>query len=163
MSTSYSSKASAKLLRLLTKLVSLLEPSSSLRRRKRKREREESRQQHEPTASNDELLNNFFKNSIHFDSMCSMCFLDHNSLRTCSRCTNRLISSISLSSSSLDKCSFRCLAKISMFSKVLSTSSRFFISIFSSWRDFHVANFCIFVFFATIVLLYKTSELNSEY
>jgi hypothetical protein len=163
MSTSYSSKASAKLLRLLTKLVSLLEPSSSSLRRRKRRKREESRQQHESTASNDELLNNFFKNSIHFDSMCSMCFLDHNSLRTCSRCTNRLISSISLSSSSLDKCSFRCLAKISMFSKVLSTSSRFFISIFSNWRDFHVANFCIFVFFATIVLLYKTSELNSEY
>lgn len=204
MSTSYSSKAGAKLIHMLAKLLSILESKSSTShtttQHKLANSSNMSRQhssspisrskRNKPTMTT--LSSSIIKNSnpIEFGSMCSMCFLDENKLKTCSRCLNRIFSKCSSmfhvdSNNKLNndnnKCSM-CVDKLYVDIKIGGRSSSsssccfcnycccrreeikrpYWFSSKLSFRlnnDVHLANLCLFIFFASIAFLYKYQSL----
>lgn len=150
MSTSYSSKAGAKLLRLLNTLVRLASVNSAPSLL------QSLIDESSPSAASSSSKSHAYSNrkTRKTKSMCSMCtFLDGNKFSTCFRCSSRLISMLVVTrcSMSLDKagCS-------SSNSKSLDYTVRKQQKMGSN-GDYLIANLCIFILFATLMFLYKTS------
>lgn len=160
MSTSYSSRACAKLVCLLSTLLSLSD--------------RKSKSSHRPTSSNSPILTCNKPSStrsttkpannnppIRFESMCSMCFLDNNKLKTCSRCLTRMLSMLAVDDTNSNKCSMCVDIKIGGSSCSRMKESACWFSSVVSFRlnDFHLANLCLFIFVASLVFLYKFQPL----
>lgn len=166
MSTSYSSRARTKLFRLLNTLLRLSEMRSKSHRSETRRPSSLSHTHSPISTSNFERPTDAFAANIRpiqFESMCSMCFIDDNKLKTCSRCQNRMLSKCSML---LDnKCSM-CVDKLYVDIKIGGSSCRmkearpyWFSSISFRLNDFHLANLCLLIFFASLVFLYQNQPL----
>lgn len=160
MSTSYSSRSCAKLFCLLSTILSLSESKSKTSSHRIKPNSPITKPSHSTTTTT--TTNTIKTNPIQFESMCSMCFLDDNKLKTCSRCLSRILSMLAVDRNKCSMCVDKLYVdiKIGGSSRMKEVEEERFSSVSFRLNDFHLANLCLFIFIASLVFLYKNQPLS---
>lgn len=180
MSTSYSPRANLKLFRLLDKLLRLLDASQKKQNQLNLAASSASSQHNMniesslATEISSALTQKLKYSSRSFESVffcqsdcccCSCCFLPNRKIKlngARSRCFN---STCENNYNTTDLFTSKCSSKCSMLSSAKSkrSCSRFDVTknkSFFSLNDFHIANACLFIFFWTIIYLYKYQSIE---